>query len=109
MYRFGGRKARYCHLRCGTETVHLLLGGCRRISRNLCAKYVQHINAALADAVAEFPASQAIRLETYARRRISGNILDGLRGADPPSHDVRRKDRQVQKVYQGFEVKRSPR
>ncbi len=43
--------------------------------------------------------------ETYARRRICGSILDGLRGADPASRDVRRKSKEVQKLYHELEVK----
>jgi len=37
----------------------------------------------LVDAVTKFDASKPVRLETYARHRIRGSILDGLRAADP--------------------------
>jgi len=59
----------------------------------------------LIDAVTKFDASKRVRLETYARRRICGSILDGLRGADPASRDVRRKSKEVQKLYHELEVK----
>jgi len=37
----------------------------------------------LVDAVARFDASKRVKLESYARHRIRGAILDGLRAADP--------------------------
>jgi RNA polymerase sigma factor for flagellar operon FliA len=59
----------------------------------------------LIDAVTKFDPSKKVKLETYARRRIMGSILDGLRGADPASRDVRRRSREVQKLYHELEVK----
>jgi RNA polymerase sigma factor for flagellar operon FliA len=49
----------------------------------------------LIDAVTKFDPSKKVKLETYARRRICGSILDGLRGADPASRDVRRKHKNL--------------
>jgi RNA polymerase sigma factor for flagellar operon FliA len=44
-------------------------------------------------------------LETYAQHRIRGSIFDGLRGADPASRDLRRKNQRIQKLYRELEVK----
>jgi RNA polymerase sigma factor for flagellar operon FliA len=46
----------------------------------------------LVDAVTKFDASKRVRLETHARHRIRGCILDGLRGADSAPRDLRRKN-----------------
>jgi RNA polymerase sigma factor for flagellar operon FliA len=59
----------------------------------------------LIDAVIKFDPSKRVKLETYARRRICGSILDGLRGADSASRDIRRKSKEVQKLYHELEVK----
>jgi RNA polymerase sigma factor for flagellar operon FliA len=59
----------------------------------------------LVDAVTKFDASKRVRLETYARHRIRGSILDGLRAADPASRDLRRRKQRVQKLYHELEVK----
>jgi len=59
----------------------------------------------LIDAVTKFDPSKKVKLETYARRRICGSILDGLRGADSASRDIRRKSKEVQKLYHELEVK----
>ena len=59
----------------------------------------------LVDAVTKFDASKRVRLETYARHRIRGSILDGLRGGDPASRDLRRKHQRVQKLHHELEVK----
>jgi RNA polymerase sigma factor for flagellar operon FliA len=56
-------------------------------------------------AVTKFDASKRVGLETYARHRIRGSILDGLRAADPASRDLRRKNQRVQKLYHELEVK----
>jgi RNA polymerase sigma factor for flagellar operon FliA len=59
----------------------------------------------LVDAVTKFDASKRVSLETYARHRIRGSILDGLRATDPASRDVRRRNQRVQKLYHELEVK----
>jgi RNA polymerase sigma factor for flagellar operon FliA len=59
----------------------------------------------LVDALTKFDASKRVRLETYASHRIRGSILDGLRGADPASRDLRRKNQRIQKLYHELEVK----
>ena len=59
----------------------------------------------LVNAVTKFDASKRVRLETYAQHRIRGSILDGLRGADPASRVLRRKNQRIQKLYHELEVK----
>jgi RNA polymerase sigma factor for flagellar operon FliA len=59
----------------------------------------------LVDAVSKFDATKRVKLESYARHRVRGGILDGLRGADPASRDLRRKNKKVQKLYRELEAK----
>ena len=59
----------------------------------------------LVDAVAKFDTSKRVKLESYARHRVRGGILDGLRGADPASRDMRRKSKKVQQLCREMEVK----
>src|SRR5271157_632320 len=59
----------------------------------------------LVDAVAKFDTRKRVKLESYARHRVRGGILDGLRGADPASRDLRRKNKKIQKLYRELEVK----
>jgi RNA polymerase sigma factor for flagellar operon FliA len=59
----------------------------------------------LVDAVTKFDASKRVRLETHARHRIRGCILDGLRGADSAPRDLRRKNKGIQNLYHELEVK----
>ena len=58
----------------------------------------------LVDAVAKFDSTKRVKLESYARHRVRGGILDGLRGADPASRDLRRKNKRIQKLYRELEV-----
>jgi RNA polymerase sigma factor for flagellar operon FliA len=59
----------------------------------------------LVDAVAKFDSAKRVKLESYARHRVRGGILDGLRGADPASRDMRRKNKRIQQLYRELEVK----
>lgn len=59
----------------------------------------------LADAVAKFDSSKRVKLESYARYRVRGGILDGLRSTDPASRDLRRRNKAIQKLYRELEVK----
>ena len=58
----------------------------------------------LVDAVAKFNPRKRVKLESYARHRIRGSILDGLRGADPVPRDLRRKHKDFQKLNQELEA-----
>jgi RNA polymerase sigma factor for flagellar operon FliA len=57
----------------------------------------------LLDALRKFDTRKHTRLETYARYRIRGAILDGLRSSDPVSRDLRKKSRQVEIAREGLE------
>ena len=59
----------------------------------------------LVDAMTKFDTAKRVKLESYARHRVRGGILDGLRGADPASRDMRRKSKRVQQVYRQVEMK----
>jgi len=59
----------------------------------------------LVDAVAKFDSRKQVKLESYARHRIRGSILDGLRTADPASRDLRCKSKKIQKLYRELELK----
>jgi RNA polymerase sigma factor for flagellar operon FliA len=58
----------------------------------------------LVDAVAKFNARKRVKLESYARHRIRGSILDGLRGTDTVPRDLRRKHKNFQKLNQELEA-----
>jgi RNA polymerase sigma factor FliA len=53
----------------------------------------------LVDALKKFDASKHVKLQSYARHRINGSILDGLRALDPASRQLRKYHRRVDKVY----------
>ena len=59
----------------------------------------------LVDAVSKFDTAKRVKLESYARHRVRGGILDGLRSVDPASRDLRRKNKKIQKLYRELEVK----
>jgi RNA polymerase sigma factor for flagellar operon FliA len=59
----------------------------------------------LVDAVSKFDTAKRVKLESYARHRVRGGILDGLRSVDPASRDLRRKNKKVQKLYRELEAK----
>jgi RNA polymerase sigma factor for flagellar operon FliA len=53
----------------------------------------------LLDAVRKFDARKHVKIETYARHRIRGAILDSLRSLDTASRDMRRKNKAAERVY----------
>ena len=53
----------------------------------------------LVDAVRKYDLSKRVKLETYARYRIRGSILDSLRALDPASRTLRRKKRRIDQLY----------
>jgi len=59
----------------------------------------------LIDAVRKFDARKHVKLESYARHRIRGAILDGLRSLDGASRDMRKKAKGAEKVYRVLERK----
>jgi RNA polymerase sigma factor for flagellar operon FliA len=59
----------------------------------------------LVDAISKFDTEKRVKLESYARHRVRGSILDGLRSVDPASRDLRRKNKKIQKLYRELEVR----
>ena len=59
----------------------------------------------LLDAVRRFDSSKHVKLESYARYRIRGAILDGLRELDAASRDMRKKNKKAEKVYRELETR----
>jgi len=59
----------------------------------------------LVDALRKFDPSRKVKLESYARHRIRGGILDALRSLDPASRDMRRRVRKVEKAYRELEAR----
>jgi RNA polymerase sigma factor for flagellar operon FliA len=64
----------------------------------------------LADAIQKYDAGRKVHLERYAQHRIRGAILDGLRGLDSASRDMRKKNKKAERVYRQLEAefKRPP-
>ena len=58
----------------------------------------------LVDALRKFDPSRKVKLESYARHRIRGGILDSLRTLDPASRDMRRRARRVERTYRELEA-----
>jgi RNA polymerase sigma factor FliA len=59
----------------------------------------------LIDAVRRFETGKHVKIETYARYRIKGAILDALRNLDPASRDMRKKNKRAERVFRGLEMK----
>jgi len=58
----------------------------------------------LLHAMRNFDARKHVKIETYARHRIRGAILDSLRNMDPVSRDVRRKSKNAEKIYERLQT-----
>ncbi len=85
-----------------------LLGLVRRVALEMRERMPQHVDLedlsgagtlGLLDAVRKFDARKHVKIETYARHRIRGAILDSLREMDTASRDMRRKNRTAEKTY----------
>jgi RNA polymerase sigma factor for flagellar operon FliA len=59
----------------------------------------------LLDALRKFDPSKQVKLESYARHRIRGAILDGLRSLDGASRDLRQKTKRLEKIYHEMTAK----
>jgi RNA polymerase sigma factor FliA len=57
----------------------------------------------LLDAVRKFNPGKGVNIESYARYRIRGAILDSLREQDHASRDTRRKIKKIESTYQKLE------
>ena len=100
------------------QNKHKLLAEMLPLVKRLAFKIRQHLPShvemddlvangvlGLLDAIRKFDPTKRVKLESYARHRIHGAILDGLRDADPVSRDTRRKHKRFQKVYRNLEAK----
>jgi len=59
----------------------------------------------LVDAVRKYDSRKDVKLESYARHRIRGAMLDGLRSVDDASRDMRKKEKRAERVYRSLESK----
>lgn len=59
----------------------------------------------LLDAAQKFDAQKRVKIEVYARHRIRGAILDGLRTLDTASRDMRKKNKKVEKAVRDLQFK----
>jgi len=57
----------------------------------------------LLDAANKFDARKQVKIESYARHRIRGAILDGLRSLDTASRDLRKKNKRIEKTIRDLE------
>jgi RNA polymerase sigma factor FliA len=58
----------------------------------------------LLDATKKFDARKQVKIESYARHRIRGAILDGLRSLDTASRDLRKKGKRIEKTIRDLET-----
>lgn len=59
----------------------------------------------LLDAARKFDAKKSVKIESYARYRIRGAILDGLRTLDTVSRDLRKKNKKMEKALHDLQSK----
>lgn len=95
-------------------TVLRLLPLVRRVAFELRERLPQHVDLddlagagvlGLLEAVRRFDVRRHAKIETYARYRIRGAILDSLREMDPASRDLRRKSKAAENVYRTLQSK----
>lgn len=86
----------------------------RRVAFEMRERLPQHVEVddlagagvvGLLDAVRKFDARKHVKIETYARHRIRGAILDSLRDMDTASRDMRRKNKHAEKVCQALQAR----
>jgi RNA polymerase sigma factor for flagellar operon FliA len=59
----------------------------------------------LLDAAQKFDVRRKVKMESYARHRIRGAILDGLRSLDTASRDLRKKSRKLEETARALQLK----
>jgi RNA polymerase sigma factor FliA len=86
----------------------------KRVALEMRERLPQHVDLedlagagvlGLLDAVQKFDARKHVKIETYARHRIRGAILDSLREMDPASRDMRKKNKAAEKMYRELQTK----
>ncbi|MGH9455259.1 MAG: sigma-70 family RNA polymerase sigma factor, partial [Terriglobia bacterium] len=89
-----------------------LLSLVRRVAFEMREHLPQHVEVddlagagmlGLLDAINKFDVGKHAKMETYARHRIRGAILDSLRNMDTASRDMRKKNKMAEKVYRELE------
>lgn len=85
-----------------------LMGLVRRVAREMRDRLPAHVDVedlmsagtiGLIEAVRRFESGKRVRIETFARYRIRGAILDALRELDPASRDMRRKHKRAEHLF----------
>jgi RNA polymerase sigma factor FliA len=59
----------------------------------------------LLDATQKYDSRKRVKIESYARHRIRGAILDGLRSLDTASRDLRKKNKRIEKAFRDLETR----
>jgi RNA polymerase sigma factor for flagellar operon FliA len=89
-----------------------LLALVKRVAFEMRERLPQHVEMddltgagmlGLLDAINKFDVRKHAKMETYARHRIRGAILDSLRNMDTASRDMRKKNKMAEKVYRELE------
>ena len=84
----------------------------KRVALNLRGHLPSHVElddlisdgtVGLIDAVRKYDPARGVTLESYARYRIRGAILDSLRDQDHASRDMRRRMKKIESTCQGLE------
>lgn len=106
--------AKECHEQERQRLVVAMLPLVKRMAFQMRTRLPAHIEVdelvgngvlGLVDAVSKFDNSKRVKPESYARHRIRGGMLDGLRALDPVSRDMRRKNKKVEGAYRELEAK----
>ena len=96
------------------ELIVKLMGLVRRIAFELREHLPAHVEVddlvsagtvGLIDAVKRFQPDKQVKIETYARYRIRGAMLDALRELDSASRDMRKQNKQAEQVFHQLAVK----
>ncbi|MGH9395879.1 MAG: FliA/WhiG family RNA polymerase sigma factor [Terriglobia bacterium] len=96
------------------ELAVTLLSLVRRVAFEMRERLPQHVEVddlagagvvGLLDAVRKFDVRKHVKIETYARHRIRGAILDSLREMDTASRDMRRKNKAAERLYHELHIK----
>lgn len=105
----GVRRSRECN-----EVTVRLLSLVKRVAHEMRERLPAHVDVddlmsagtlGLIDAVRRFEATKHVKIETYARYRIRGAILDALRTLDPASRDMRKKNKRAERLFQELGAK----
>ncbi len=98
---------------CNDQVVQLL-PLVRRVAHQLRGRLPAHMElddlmsdgtVGLIDAVSKFDSAKGVTIESYARYRIRGAILDSLRDQDHASRDMRRRMKKIESTCQALERK----